>query len=222
MLRRLRSTWLAGGGAILLTLSMSGIALGAVLVARNIDLVDEPVGTTEGTTDTTLTFEDIDGNGVDDDCQATPAGAVPDAASAALTAADLDHDGTISVSEAAQSDWVGGKNCNHGGYVSSVAKASDDAEDAEDADAEPAACDAPVVEPEAVDESPVDTAPNAHGKAVSKVAKSDAVGGKNCNHGGAVSEAAKKDHADKHGDAAKKDHAAKGQGKDQAKDHGKP
>ena len=40
----------------------------------------------------------------------------------ALTAADLDHDGAISVSEAAQSDWVGGKNCNHGGYVSSVAQ----------------------------------------------------------------------------------------------------
>ena len=71
-------------------------------------------------------------------------------------------------------------------------------------------------------EVPVDTAPNAHGKAVSKVAQDkDAVGGKNCNHGGAVSEAAQKDQAAK--DAAKaaakaekaKNHA------DKAKSHGK-
>ncbi len=35
-------------------------------------------------------------------------------------------------------------------------------------------------------------APNAHGKAVSKVAQDKtAIGGKNCNHGGAVSEVAK-------------------------------
>ena len=45
----------------------------------------------------------------------------PVAAAAALAAADLDHDGTISVSEAARSGWTGGKNCNHGGYVSGVA-----------------------------------------------------------------------------------------------------
>ena len=44
--------------------------------------------------------------------------------------------------------------------------------------------------------------PNAHGKAVSLVAQDKtAIGGKNCNHGGAVSEAAKKDQAAK--DAAK-------------------
>jgi hypothetical protein len=39
----------------------------------------------------------------------------------------------------------------------------------------------------------VDEAPNAHGKSVSDVAQSGAIGGKNCNHGGAVSEAAHKD-----------------------------
>jgi hypothetical protein len=76
-----------------------------------------------------------------------------------------------------------------------------------------------------------DTAPNAHGKAVSEVAQSDAVGGKNCNHGGAVSEAAKKDHAaDKEArDAAKAaraaDRAAAKAARDAArhgKHHGKP
>ena len=82
-------------------------------------------------------------------------------------------------------------------------RGSDDAEDDTER-AEPAGCDAPAVEPAVEEDAPVDTAPNAHGKAVSKVAQSDAVGGKNCNHGGAVSEAAKKDHDEQHGNAAKK------------------
>ena len=65
--------------------------------------------------------------------------------------------------------------------------------------------------------SSVDTAPNAHGKAVSEVAKSDAIGGKNCNHGGAVSEAAKKDHG------AKQAHLhGKSAGKGHGKGHNKP
>jgi hypothetical protein len=51
------------------------------------------------------------------------------------------------------------------------------------------------------DTTTTDTAPNAHGKAVSAVAQSDAVGGKNCNHGGAVSEVAHQNHAAR--DAAK-------------------
>ena len=42
-------------------------------------------------------------------------------------AADLNGDGTISVTEAAQSGWTGGVNCNHGGYVSQVAQADDEA-----------------------------------------------------------------------------------------------
>jgi hypothetical protein len=42
-----------------------------------------------------------------------------------------------------------------------------------------------------VTEETLDTSPNAHGKAVMKVAQDKtAIGGKNCNHGGAVSEAA--------------------------------
>jgi len=227
MFTRLRSTWLAGGGAFLLVLSVTGIAAGAALVADNLDAVVEPAEPLEGTTDTTdttLTFEDVDGNGVDDDCQDAAAVAAPDAVTAALAEADLDGDGTISVSEAAQSDWTGGSNCNHGGYVSSVANGDDeDAEDAEDADEEQTECEAPVVapveEPAAEEETPVVTAPNAHGKAVNEVAKSDAVGGKNCNHGGAVSEAAKKDHSGQQ-DAAAKKAAGKVHGKSQGKGKG--
>ena len=247
MLTRLRSTWLAGGGAVLLMLSVSGIAAGAAFVADTAQTV-LPAEPLEGETDTTLTFEDIDGNGVDDDCQDVAAVEDADAAQAAMVAADLDADGTISVSEAAQSDWVGGKNCNHGGYVSTVAHdacdegdegdepeivpvvaveetCAEEAEEAEETEDEtdepaPAECEAPVVAPVvapvAEEDTPVDTAPNAHGKLVSEVAQSDAVGGKNCNHGGAVSEAAKKDHGDARANAAKKAHE-KGHGKGHGK-----
>lgn len=213
MLTRLRSAWLAGGGAVLLALSLSGIAAGAVLVGDDTDTVVQPVEPAEGVTDTTLTFEDTDGNGVDDDCQDAVVVANPAAVTAAVSAVDLDGDGKISVSEAAQSDWTGGRNCNHGGYVSSVAQGSDDEVDDVDEETDPedpAAAECPaVVEPVPAPavETPVDTSPNAHGKAVSEVAQSDAVGGKNCNHGGAVSEAAKKDHAAKQDHAAKNGHA---------------
>jgi len=256
MLHRIRNTWLAGGGALLLVLSMSGLAGAANLV-----------------TDTTTApaFVDVNGNGIADTCETA---AAPDtiAAAAAFTAADLDANGTISVSEAAQSGWVGGVNCNHGGYVSSVAQTSTDTcdqatgdsqdatdttenanEDSTDGSGEDAAdqttdtstttvstvttttttttptCSqdstdttapttavCPVVTPVAPvgGTAPVvDTAPNAHGLAVSTVAQSAAVGGKNCNHGGAVSEAAHAAHgltADKAKAAA---HLAKHQGK---------
>ncbi len=229
---KLRSTWLAGSSALLLVVALSGLAAAAPLVA-----------------DTSQGFVDLDGNGVSDLCE-TAVAADPIAAAAAFAAVDTDGDGTISVREAAHSGWVGGKNCNHGGYVSSVANASGDtcdadtpeaapdgdaddgsdgstpdvttvsatvasttdcaedpAEDASDAEAPaPAVC--PVTEPvPPAEDAPVDVAPNAHGKAVSTVAQSDAVGGKNCNHGGAVSAAAKKDH---------------GAGADAATVHGKP
>jgi hypothetical protein len=231
MSNRSRSRWLAGGGALLLVLSLSGVAAAHSLVA---DTNQPPSGVVDPApvVDATLTFQDTDGNGVDDRCQTD---VIPnaDAVLAAVTAADLDGNGTISTSEAAQSDWTGGTNCNHGGYVSGVAKSTADTcdeggattptattitttattdgateatEDAQQATTEtecdktadqavdqpPAAC--PVI---VVPVAPVvgtttpDAAPNAHGLAVSTVAQSDAVGGKNCNHGGAVSEAAK-------------------------------
>ena len=71
--------------------------------------------------DTTVTFEDIDGNGIDDDCQDVDAVADEDAAAAADLAVDANADGVVSTTEAAHSDRIGGKNCNHGGYVSWIA-----------------------------------------------------------------------------------------------------
>jgi hypothetical protein len=247
MLTRIRSTWFAGAGAVLLVLVVSGaVAASSLLTAISIP-TDETAPPTE-VADTTLTYEDLDGNGVDDDCQEA---VVPDAeaAAAALLAADLDGDGKVSVSEAAQTGWTGGTNCNHGGYVSGVAKADDTCDEATETDtddpaetgdadevsvvlvAETVECEAPVeetaeeetptectteetpeTEPVVEEEEPVDPAPNAHGKAVSDVAQSDAVGGKNCNHGGAVSEAAKKDH-----DAAKAERDAAKAARDAAK-----
>ena len=131
MLTRLRSSWLAGGGAVLLVMSVSGMAAAATLVSDSTDPLVAPGDPAVGATDTTLTFEDVDGNTIDDDCQDLAPVALPDVAAAAFAAADLDGDGTISTSEAAQSDWVGGTNCNHGGYVSGVAGAPDGCDDSQ-------------------------------------------------------------------------------------------
>ncbi len=197
MFSRIRSISLAGGGAMALVLALSGVVAAATVMTALASPAADPVPVV---VDTTATFEDLDGNGVDDDCQ-TEVVADETAAADAEKAADLNGDGIISVSEAAQTGRIGGKHCNHGGYVSSVAQgeeAPDADEDADEGvpveDEAPVECDAE--EPVPADEADpiVDPAPNAHGKAVSEVAKSDAVGGKNCNHGGAVSDAAKKDH----------------------------
>ena len=52
----MRSKSLAGAGAVLLVLSMTGLAAAATLV--------------DDTTPATLsTFEDLNGNGIDDDCE---------------------------------------------------------------------------------------------------------------------------------------------------------
>jgi len=175
MLRRSRSTWLAGGGAVLLILSMTGLAAAAPLV--------------DDTTPATLsTFEDLNGNGTDDDCE-TAVTADAAAATAAMAAVDLDADGVISTSEAAHSGWIGGKNCNHGGYVSTVARGSADETDEADAtDDARAACEAALAAG-----TPIVLAPMTH----VELAQSDAIGGKNCNHGGAVSEANKAAKAEK-------------------------
>ena len=227
---------------MLLVLSLSGVVAAATILTAIVAPVVDPT-VPAVVADTTNTFEDLDGNGIDDDCQ-TDVVADPVAAASAEVAADLNGDGQLSVSEAAQSGRTGGTNCNHGGYVSNVARANDqtcdgtepaDATDATDAtetgdeadsgdtnigdantgDANTGATTAtdtttctetqtsdatvPVVCPPAPVTTPpdatttepiVDVAPNAHGKAVSKVAQSTDVGGKNCNHGGAVSAAA--------------------------------
>jgi hypothetical protein len=214
MLTRLRTTWLAAGGATLLVLSLTGIvgATALVLVAAPtvIPTVEEPA-------DTTATFEDADGNNVDDDCQETVE-ANETAAASAQAAFDANGDGTISTSEAAQSDRTGGTNCNHGGYVSSVSRNLDEAADEDDAPKDDQCSSETPTETETdttETDTTVDEAPNAHGKAVSKVAQeTDAVGGKNCNHGGAVSEVAKDKGDKEHGkpDADRKEKKNKGHG----------
>ena len=123
MFFRVRSTVLAGSGAMLLVLSLSGVvAAASILTAIAAPVADPTQPAAE--VDTTATFEDTNGDGIDDDCQ-TDVVEVPGAADLAETAIDLNADGQISASEAAQSGWTGGKNCNHGGYVSGVAHACD-------------------------------------------------------------------------------------------------
>lgn len=110
MLKR-RTTWLGGSASLLLILSLSGVVAGAEPPAT------EPVVVV----DTTATYEDIDGNGIDDDCQDVAAVAAPEAVTAELLTVDVDGNGIISTTEAAHSPRIGGKNCNQGGYVSWIA-----------------------------------------------------------------------------------------------------
>src|SRR5262245_7752857 len=129
MFKRLRATSLAGSGALVLVLLVSGVvAAGSVLtaIAAPIADPDEPV-----VIDTTATFEDVNGNGIDDDCE-EDVEADDQAAADAEAAVDLDGDGAVSVSEAAQSVRTGGVNCNHGGYVSNVAQTTCDEATADD------------------------------------------------------------------------------------------
>ena len=258
---------------MLLALSLTGVVAAAALVSV---ITAPPTTDPAVVADTTLTFEDLDGNGVDDDCQTEVVVADPVAAAAAEAAADLDGDGVISTSEAAQSNRVGGKNCNHGGYVSTVAHTDEACAPADETDtavvtADEATADEAVTNEDAADENnetdetepttdqpcdepaadaveptpdtaedatvptecvtpvtpaeapaadvPADTSPNAHGKAVAKVAQDKtAIGGKNCNHGGAVSEAAKKDQAAK--DAKKAEHNKSKESKTHGKKNG--
>jgi hypothetical protein len=230
MVKRLRTTSFAGFGAILLVLIVSGMVAAASLLTAIAAPEPDPVG--PAAVDTTQTFEDANANGIDDDCET---GVVADeaAAAAADTAADLNGDGTVSVSEAAQSGRVGqiyvmgGDGFQpeldlmraHQGrrgptrFLNEAPPAPDTA----------ATC---VATPPTGDTAPTDTTttdtPKNHGAVVSVVAGSTAVGGKNCNHGGAVSEASHKDNEARKAarDAAKaaKDaaraakHAAKGHG----------
>jgi hypothetical protein len=193
MLSRARSSWLAVPGALLLILVLAGGALGAtVLTATTL----APESETDPVV-TLATWEDTDGDGVDDDCDdAVEADA--EAAAAADAAVDADGDGTVSVPEAAHSDRVGGLNCNHGGYVSTVANEAEDADEeteepaeepAEEAEADAETCESTETVPEF--DPATFTGPGAFGAYVSTVAAMDVVGGKNCNHGGAVSEAVK-------------------------------
>jgi hypothetical protein len=113
MLKR-RSRWLAGAAGLFLVLSMSGVAMGVTPPDAVPDV------------DTTATYEDVDGNGIDDDCQAEVATAAPDAVTAEQATVDTNADGVISTTEAAHSARTGGANCNHGGYVSWIAQSKHD------------------------------------------------------------------------------------------------
>ena len=246
MMRKLRSRSLAGAGAVLLVLSMTGLAAAATLV--------------DDTTPATLsTFEDLNGNGIDDDCE-TAVTANADAVTLAMAAVDANADGVISVTEAAHSSWVGGVNCNHGGYVSLIAHelgatsatrptppapsddrrrrvgrrrpcrdetstgeppvaadCSEDAPDAETADETDAAKDAARAACEAAlaAGTPIVVPTMTH----VELAQSDVIGGKNCNHGGAVSEANAAAKAER--DAAKQAAKDAKQASREAKTHGK-
>jgi hypothetical protein len=146
MLTGVRKQWAALAVGLLLVFSFTG-AVGAAAIATILD--PEPTTVEDGTAtdsdgdadeaDTTASFEDEDGDGVDDDCEADAVVADPDAADEAEKAVDTDGDGDISVPEAAHSNRTGGKNCNHGGYVSSVARGLDEAcEPADEAEVDPA------------------------------------------------------------------------------------
>jgi hypothetical protein len=186
---RLRSTSLAAVGSLTLVLLFAGLAAGRVVLTE-----DAPLAPEVTTPDTTAAFEDLNGNGIDDVCE--EAGTVvpdPTAAASAEAAVDENADGVIDVPESAHSDRTGGTNCNHGGYVSWVAQGTPEpTEQTEEAAAPTTDC-VPVAPPER--DPALDEQKNGHGKWVSIVAQSEATGGKNCNHGGAVSEAAKKDQA---------------------------
>jgi hypothetical protein len=218
---RLRKTSLASAGAVVLVLLFTGLAFGRVVLNDSGSTVTADA---LAAPDTTGIYNDSNGNGIDDDCEENVE-ANPDAVAAELKAVDTNADGVISVTEAAHSDRTGGTNCNHGGYVSWVSQGSPDGttetdEQATD-EAPPAAC----VEVPAPERDPaLDEQKNGHGKWVSSVATSPATGGKNCNHGGAVSEAAKKDHdalkAER--DAAKAAREAARASAKAAKGHGKP
>ena len=81
--------------------------------------------TEDAASPTLRTWEDLNGDGVDDDCATSAVSADPAAAAAALLVVDVNADGKISTTEAAHSDWVGGVNCNHGGFVSWVTQSWD-------------------------------------------------------------------------------------------------
>ncbi len=250
MLHALRASRLTPIWVLVATLLIVGFAAGAVGRSGA-----SPTGLVAA-------YVDVNGNGIDDTCETGDIVADPDAAAAEDAAVDLDGDGTISVSEAAQSGRIGGANCNHGGYVSWVAQGScadatptptpaqpayvtgDAPEGATDeTNTESTSCDETAVEPtetptdateQAADTTCVEVPPpdrdpvldeqkNGHGKWVSMVAQSDAIGGTNCNHGGAVSEAAKKDHeaAAAAREAAKAERKAARDAAKLAREHGK-
>ena len=235
MLRKLRSRSLAGAGAVLLVLSMTGLAAAATLV--------------DDTTPATLsTFEDLNGNGIDDDCE-TAVTADAAAVTAAMAAVDTNADGvsrppkrpTAAGSAARTATTVATSvgsptarptsamkprparvgrgfgprrdrdGTRHGDRCGRLRRGTAEADETDAADdAARAACEAalaagtPLVLPEMTHV---------------ELAQSDVIGGKNCNHGGAVSDANKAAKAER--DAAKLAAKEARQAAREAKTHGK-
>ena len=78
MLTRIGTPVASAVAAFALAVALSGAAVGVALVADTTPPDDENA---PAVVDTTATFEDVDANGIDDDCQAEPAVAVPGARS---------------------------------------------------------------------------------------------------------------------------------------------
>jgi len=206
VLHALRASRLAPIWVLLATLILVAFAAGRVAQT------DAPTGMVAA-------FVDLNGNDIDDACE--DGEIVPDATAAASAEAvvDLDDDGTISVSEAARSDRIGGKNCNHGGYVSWVAHGScpdptttpeqpalvtgpdPDGAPTDEAAVDTTACDEPTEE--ATDEAPTDAVADATCEEVAPPERDPALDEAKNGHGKWVSSVAKSEAAKAARDAAR-------------------
>ena len=125
--------------------------------------------------------------------------ALPEVAAAALAAVDRDGDGSISTPEAAQSDWVGGKNCNHCGATSAASRRRSRRYGARQSTTGQAATECTSSDRASSRSSTASARPGRRTPMARPSPRSrhvrPSVDGKNCNHGGAVSERGqRKDH----------------------------
>jgi hypothetical protein len=192
-MQRLRGSWLALLTAAMLMLFSVSVAIGAdpetdanrgQSIASFVHslIFDEPATDDElvAEDETQAEDEETDEESAEDEDQAEDEeAALDETADEKLqgeTASGAEHGACVS--EVARSDAVGPPNDNHGGAVSEAARET-------------------CWEPEPVDEE-VTTSEEVitqefrnHGECVSETARSDEVGGRNDNHGGAVNEAAR-------------------------------
>ena len=80
MFARVRNLSVAGGSALALTILLSGVVAAATVLSAITVVNSDP---TAPVVDTSKTFEDVDGNGIDDDCQTGDVVADPVAAASA-------------------------------------------------------------------------------------------------------------------------------------------
>ena len=108
-----RSTWLGRRGALFLVLSLSGVAAGACTPPDAVPDRRSSIRPRRSRTSTATASMTT--------ARTTTRSPIADAAAARAATVDVDGDGVISTTEAAHSARIGGKNCNHGGYVSWIA-----------------------------------------------------------------------------------------------------